>query len=304
MKTPPPQPNLTEPHSCGGHVPSWMPAWLYNRLPTGVLRAASIPLGGMPTLAGMASALTLGTASLGLTLGGLGYTGLQRAGVLGRNAPGFLEAAGNVWARATGGDVTQENGYTAAETARRARRAHGHNGHRAAPPGSIEDQLSAAMQGSRNAWNQKPTWAHDIQGLPGLAQRGLRDLQGRMSGYWASVQDRARTPGTMSQGVDSRYGEGLRRIDQEALRAVQGARAQLQQHFGQYADAGARGREFDATIRELRDIAHSSRQMVQEQKKTQDATRDMASNIIARTLAYDAENTALSVLRMRGSSGE
>lgn len=78
---------------------------------------------GTATGRGILSALGRGPIGLGIGAGLLGYTGMQRAGWLGKDAPGAMEAMGNVWARLTGGEVTQQNGYTEsvnAETARRA----------------------------------------------------------------------------------------------------------------------------------------------------------------------------------------
>lgn len=232
-------------------APSWMPSWLFNRLPAPLLRAASIPLGGMPTVAGVGSALSVGTVAAGGVLGGLGYTALQRSGLLGDDAPGLFEAAGNVWARTrdffTGedpeGNVTQQNGYTASQNAATAAR----EAAQASGPGArLRGAMGSAWDAASAAYSAPDPWGQ-IQGMAG--REG-----GRLAQMW---NDAPR--GSWAQGMDDRFGEGLTRHEQEAQAEIKRMQDALHAH-SDLADEDGRGKKYDDELNLLRQIAGNTGQ--------------------------------------------
>jgi hypothetical protein len=179
---------------------SFLPQWIPKFLPMGL--ASKIPAKG---IAGLASRALLNPVGAGLAIGLGGYSALQSRGYLGKDAPGVGEAISNMLARMTGGEVTQQNGYTASQNAaRQAPRASytpvtdkirsgiAHLQGYSHIPGTLATQYSAGVQRGKQGNGSIAQWMGnnvDVNRLAFEGQQQVNKIRADLRGAAQSVEN-------------------------------------------------------------------------------------------------------------------
>lgn len=252
-----------------------------------------VTAGGMLAAAGSAPAWIGGGI-----LGGIGYTALQRTGVLGQNAPGFWEALNNTRKRFTNiitgqdynYDITQQNGYTAIDNARMAQAQ------------AATEPLRNALSAVRNGFGGLPQFTMPQFGLPQLGTLNVSNASGLLGqlfqgGGIGGVLQASR--GSWSQALDQRFGGGVRGLSQQGLSAVSAARAELDEYRRKYGNSDELNRKFDRMESLLGTIANNTGAMRKTAVEQLQEMGPFAERVIARAAAYNAQDAALTLLRVR-----
>lgn len=255
-----------------------------------------------PTARGLLSGLKMPVVGAGLLLGGFGYTALQRSGALGKNAPGFMEAVGNTYARLTGGDVTEADGYTRnhkldMELARR------HAAKEAGKPvmDRVRDylQVPSFSDAWRNAQQNPGSWAQGYNGLPGAASGYAQMLGSGVNGWWnQALAQGQQKRGSWAQGVDNGLGGLVRGASNEGVQSI----LHLQRLFDEQRQAAIGNNRSDQLLEEiarlLRGIQGNTRPDSQQINRMEKLLTDFAARVISNAMGGYAQNAALGTLRM------
>jgi hypothetical protein len=247
-------------------VASFLPQWIPKFLPMGL--AAQVPTKG---IAGLASRMLLNPVGAGIAVGLGGYSALQSRGYLGKDAPGLGEALSNMLARLTGGEVTQQNGYTASQNA--ARQA----------PRASDTPITDRM---RNSMSSLMANLQSYSYIPG-------DLATHFS---AGMQRGRQNNNSIAQGLSNRYGGSIDHVTMEGHRIVEKMYADLR-GIGQSTENSEILRMLANILKVMQGVNANTKPNQSVVERLEQALKNNGNQVLGHAMNAYAQNAALGTLR-------